>query len=130
MNSLRSILGWLSTGAAAIALVSCGGGGSDAGMGFGTGTGTGMAYAATNLISSAATPNNPYGTTKVDAHLVNGWGIAFNPNAYVWVANNGTSTSTLYDGNGVPQSLVVSIPAGSAGDAAPTGIVFNGSTDF
>jgi uncharacterized protein (TIGR03118 family) len=130
MNSLRSMLAWLAAGAAAIALVSCGGGGSDAGMGLGTGTGTGMAYAATNLISSVATPNNPYGTTKVDAHLVNGWGIAFNPNAYVWVANNGSSTSTLYDGNGVAQSLVVSIPAGSAGDAAPTGIVFNDSTDF
>jgi uncharacterized protein (TIGR03118 family) len=48
----------------------------------------------------------------------------------VWVANNGTSTSTLYDGTGVPQSLVVSIPSGAAGPANPTGIVFNGSSAF
>jgi uncharacterized protein (TIGR03118 family) len=56
---------------------------------------------------------------------VNGWGVAFNPFGFAWVADNGTGVSTLYDGNGVPQSLVVSIPGGK-----PTGIVFNGSNDF
>jgi uncharacterized protein (TIGR03118 family) len=66
----------------------------------------------------------------IDTNLVNAWGIAFNPTGFVWVADNGTSKSTLYDGNGVPQSLVVSIPAGTAGAASPTGIVYNGSTDF
>jgi uncharacterized protein (TIGR03118 family) len=60
-----------------------------------------------------------------DSDLVNAWGIAFNPNAVVWVANNGTGTSTLYDGAGTKQSLVVTIPGGS-----PTGIVFNSSADF
>ena len=60
-------------------------------------------------------PSNPYSGSNVDPNLVNAWGIAFNPQGFVWVANNGTSTSTLYDGNGVPQSLVVAIPAGSAG---------------
>ena len=59
-----------------------------------------------------------------DANLVNAWGIAFNPTGFVWVANNGTSTSTLYDGDGVPQTLVVAVPG------SPTGIVFNGSSDF
>ncbi len=67
---------------------------------------------------------------NVDRNLVNAWGIAFNPTGFVWVANQGSSTSTLYDGNGVPQTLVVAIPPGSAGAARPTGIVFNGSTDF
>ena len=61
-----------------------------------------------------------------DLKLVNPWGIAFNPSGLVWVADNGTDVSTLYDGKGTPSSLVVSIPKG-----APTGIVFNGSkTDF
>jgi uncharacterized protein (TIGR03118 family) len=61
-----------------------------------------------------------------DPNLVNAWGVAFNPFAFVWVADNATGVATLYDGNGVPQSLVVTIPGGS-----PTGIVFNGSTtDF
>ncbi|MET3134093.1 uncharacterized protein (TIGR03118 family) [Oxalobacteraceae bacterium GrIS 1.11] len=68
--------------------------------------------------------------SNTDSHLQNAWGIAFNPNGFVWVANNGTSTSTLYDGNGVPQTLIVNIPPGSAGPAAPTGIVFNAGTDF
>ena len=66
----------------------------------------------------------------IDSKLVNAWGIAFNPIGFVWVANNGSNTSTLYDGKGVPQTLVVSIPVGSSGNAAPTGIVFNSTQDF
>lgn len=73
----------------------------------------------TGLVSDTATT-----AANVDKNLVNAWGIAFNPTGFVWVNNAGTSTSTLYDGNGVPQSLVVSTPSG------PTGLVFNGSSDF
>ncbi len=124
MSLLRRFRGWFAVCAGAAALASCGGGGGDSGS-------TGAGYVATNLVSDVATtPSNPYSTTNVDGHLVNGWGIAFNPAGFVWVADNGTSTSTLYDGNGMPQSLVVSIPAGSAGSAAPTGIVFNGTGGF
>lgn len=67
-----------------------------------------------------------------DINLVNGWGVAFNPFGFVWVADNGTGLSTLYDGNGKPQSLVVKIPepAGAGGKGTPTGIVFSGSTEF
>ena len=72
----------------------------------------------------------PGAAAQTDANLVNGWGVAFNPTGFVWVADNGTGKSTLYDGNGVPQSLVVSIPPGAAGDALPTGIVFSGGADF
>lgn len=82
-------------------------------------------FAATNVVTDAGTA-----ASHVDAHLVNGWGIAFNPNGFVWVANQGTSTSTLYDGKGNVQSLVVAIPAGAGGSAGPTGIVFNGTQDF
>ncbi len=60
-----------------------------------------------------------------DANLINAWGLAFNPQGFAWVANEGTATSTLYDGSGVLQSLVVTIPLGN-----PSGIVFNGSTGF
>ena len=61
-----------------------------------------------------------------DADLVNPWGLAFNPFAFAWVADNGTGKATLYDGRGVKQKLVVNIPGGK-----PTGIVFSGSpTDF
>jgi uncharacterized protein (TIGR03118 family) len=82
-------------------------------------------YVATSLVSDGAVA-----ASHLDVNLKNGWGIAFNPSGFVWAADNKTSVSTLYDGNGVPQSLVVAIPAGAGGDAAPTGIVFNTSNDF
>ena len=66
-----------------------------------------------------------------DANLVNPWGIAFNPFGPAWIADNGTGVSTLYNGAGVPQSLVVTIPpAAGATSGNPTGIVFNGSGGF
>jgi len=77
-------------------------------------------YKSTSLVTDTTTA----GVANTDAKLVNAWGIAFNPAGFVWVANNGTGTSTLYDGNGVPQSLVVTT------QASPTGIIFNGSQDF
>lgn len=67
-----------------------------------------------------------------DKNLVNGWGLVFAPNDPVWIANNATSTSTLYDGNGAIQQLVVALPAAADGTAfQPTGIVtFAPSTQF
>jgi uncharacterized protein (TIGR03118 family) len=66
-----------------------------------------------------------------DPNLVNAWGVAFNPFGFVWVADNGTGVSTLYDGDGNPQSLVVQIPTPDAASGGnPTGIVFNGSGGF
>jgi uncharacterized protein (TIGR03118 family) len=82
-------------------------------------------FKSTILVSDGAVA-----AAHVDPNLKNAWGIAFNPKGFVWVANNGTQTATLYDGNGVPQTLVVTIPAVASGTANPTGIVFNGSTDF
>ena len=134
--------------ASALVMAACGGGGNSgfmpgfsaaggtgAAIGTGTGTGTGMApvaamsFVASNLVSDLS-GNSIYGNSSSDARLINAWGVAFNPNGFAWVANNRTSTSTLYDGNGVPQSLIVSIPPGAAGNALPTGIVFNGHQDF
>ena len=82
-------------------------------------------YAVKPLVSDGGVP-----AAFTDANLKNGWGLAFNPNGFVWVANNGSATSTLYDGNGKPQSLIVAI-AGAGGSAGkPTGIVFSGSAGF
>jgi uncharacterized protein (TIGR03118 family) len=75
----------------------------------------------------------------LDTNLVNPWGVsipAAPSTAPAWVSNNGTQTSTLYDGNGVPQPsatpLIVNLAAGAGGAAFdPTGIVANSSaTDF
>jgi uncharacterized protein (TIGR03118 family) len=88
------------------------------------------AYVSKTLVGDSA------GTgMTTDAKLVNPWGIVFGKGAPVWIANNGTQTSTLYDGNGVPEpatgALVVTLPPDPSGKGFnPTGIVFNGSTDF
>jgi len=87
-------------------------------------------FVATNLVSDLPVANTLYANANADPTLVDAWGVVFNPRAFVWVANRSSSTSTLYDGAGVPQSLVVSIPPGTAGSARPTGIVFNGHSDF
>jgi uncharacterized protein (TIGR03118 family) len=83
----------------------------------------------TNLVSDV--PN----LAKVtDPNLVNPWGITPNPNpgGVFWIADNGTGLSTLYDGDGNINPLVVTIPSPdpAAGPAAPTGIVHNSSSDF
>ena len=60
-----------------------------------------------------------------DPNLKNAWGMVFNPHSDVWVSDTGSGVSTLYDGSGNPESLVVKIPGGS-----PTGIVYNQSSGF
>jgi uncharacterized protein (TIGR03118 family) len=66
-----------------------------------------------------------------DSNLVNAWGLALNPFGVAWVADNGQGVSTLYDGDGNPQSLVVQIPTPDADTGGnPTGIVYNGSNAF
>ncbi|WP_075794829.1 TIGR03118 family protein [Massilia putida] len=109
-------------------VASCGGGGDDHPMT--TPPVVMPPVVASAFTTTALVTDQASGAAHTDTHLVNAWGLAFNPTAFVWVANNGTSTSTLYDGNGVPQTLVVAIPAGTAGAAGVTGIVFNGTTDF
>jgi uncharacterized protein (TIGR03118 family) len=68
----------------------------------------------------------------VDPNLVNAWGIAFNFVGFVWTSDNKTGLSTLYDGDGVPNPLVVTIPSppGDTGPGEVSGIVFNGSPVF
>lgn len=66
-----------------------------------------------------------------DPLAVNGWGLARGAGTPWWVANQGSGWSTLYDGKGVKQSLVVAVPpAANTFVGQPTGLVFNGSGDF
>ncbi len=84
-------------------------------------------YLQHNLVSDGGVA-----ATHTDLNLVNPWGLVFNPGGFWWVADNGTGVSTLYDNNGLVQSLVVQIPppTGSNDTAAPTGIVLNTTNDF
>jgi uncharacterized protein (TIGR03118 family) len=80
-----------------------------------------------NLVSDSAAVR----AENRDPNLVNAWGLAFNPYAVAWVADNGTGVSTLYDGEGKPQSLVVTIPPGPGGGGGdPTGTTFYGGPGF
>jgi uncharacterized protein (TIGR03118 family) len=67
----------------------------------------------------------------VDPNLVNPWGMAASATGVIWVSNNGTGTSTLYDQDGRALPLVVEIPTAARNREGgnPTGIVFN-DTEF
>ncbi|MBV9921380.1 MAG: hypothetical protein JOY78_11085, partial [Pseudonocardia sp.] len=79
------------------------------------------AYVETVIVS-----DQPNVAPVTDPNLVNPWGIAFGPTTPLWVANNGTSTSTLYSTNNGPTRLPLVVST----QPAPTGIVFNDTKDF
>jgi uncharacterized protein (TIGR03118 family) len=64
--------------------------------------------------------------------LASTWGLAVTNLGTIWVANEGTSTSTVYDLAGTPGMPVVTIPppGGLAGQNPPTGVVFNSTKSF
>lgn len=84
-------------------------------------------YTQHNLVSDGSIPAD-----HTDSNLVNPWGMAFSATGPWWVSDNHTGRSTLYDGAGVANSLVVRIPGadGMPASGAATGVVFNGSNNF
>jgi uncharacterized protein (TIGR03118 family) len=83
-------------------------------------------YQQRNLVSDS----NSIPAEHHDPRLINAWGLAFNPFGVAWVADNGTGFSTLYDGDGKPQSLIVTIPGAGTDSGNPTGTVFYGGPAF
>lgn len=76
-------------------------------------------YTQTSLVSDI-----PGMGTFTDAHLVNPWGLSRSANSYWWASDEATGVSTLYNGTGAIQSLVVTVPpASGAGTGTPTGTV-------
>ena len=91
----------------------------------------GQHYTQTNLVSNAS------GVAPVtDPQLINPWGISRGSGSPWWVSDNATGFSTLYNGEGGKQSLIVTIPPADPTNkntptGTPTGTIFNGSqTDF
>jgi uncharacterized protein (TIGR03118 family) len=85
-------------------------------------------YSWTNLQSDI-----PGVAQHVDSNLVNPWGMATpTANGPIWVSDNGTGVSTLYNPDGTARSLIVTIPtaARNRGTANPTGVVFNNTASF
>ena len=77
-------------------------------------------YAQHNFVSDGAVSAD-----HVDAALVNAWGLVASATSPWWVADNGTDSSTLYNGN---TGATLALRVGVAG--APTGVVFNGGASF
>ncbi|HEV3385908.1 MAG TPA: TIGR03118 family protein [Gemmata sp.] len=91
----------------------------------------GQHYTQTNLVS------NEVGVAPVtDPQLINPWGISRSSGSPWWVSDNATGFSTLYNGAGAKQSLIVTIPPADPNNkktptGTPTGTIFNGSqTEF
>ncbi len=83
----------------------------------------GLQYSATTLVKNTG--------KNGDTQLINPWGLVYGPNAPFWLSDQGSGLSTLYTGTGAKQSLVVTIPSATgSGLGSPTGIVYNGSTEF
>src|SRR3954467_10714402 len=64
------------------------------------------AFTETDLVSNGAVA-----AQHTDPKLVNPWGVAITKSGAIWVADNGTGVTTLYDQNGNPSPPVVTIPA-------------------
>jgi uncharacterized protein (TIGR03118 family) len=81
----------------------------------------------TNLISDGFVA-----AEKTDANLINPWGVSFSPTSPFWISENNsgvTSIDSLNSGgtltvNAIPP-ITIAPPAPGAGDATPTGQVFN-----
>jgi uncharacterized protein (TIGR03118 family) len=91
----------------------------------------GQHYTQTNLVSNEA------GVAPVnDPQLINPWGISRGSGSPWWVSDQRTGLSTLYNGAGAKESLVVVIPPADPNNkktptGTPTGTIFNSSqTDF
>jgi len=80
-----------------------------------------------NLVAN----NDEYDAPTVEPKLVNAWGLAWAPSGIAWVNSEDGHVSALFNGEGVAPRIPVNIP-GPGGPAMgnPTGIVFNGTTDF
>jgi uncharacterized protein (TIGR03118 family) len=87
----------------------------------------GTGYTETKLVSNLALV-----AVNQDPNLQGPWGLALSATSPFWVANQADGVATLYNGAGIVQALVVTIPPPSGGNppSHPTGIVFNGSSDF
>ncbi|HWO34975.1 MAG TPA: TIGR03118 family protein, partial [Candidatus Acidoferrum sp.] len=91
----------------------------------------GQHYTQTNLVS-----NTSGGAPASDPQLINSWGLSRGSGSAWWVSDNATGFSTLYNGAGAKQSLIVTIPPADPNNkntptGTPTGTISNGSqTDF
>jgi uncharacterized protein (TIGR03118 family) len=101
----------------------------------GTALAAGSRHAAAGVHRSSAKAGNAYRVKRLvadqaghaaatDPNLVNAWGLAAGPTTPWWVNAADRDKSLIYDGTGAIIPLVVDVAGG------PTGLVFNGGSDF
>lgn len=90
-----------------------------------------IAASAQSYTVSALTSDLSGKANHTDPLLKNAWGLAYAPGGAFWVSDEASGWSTLYDSSGIVQSLKVLIPSASgSGSGTPTGLVYNGSSEF
>lgn len=84
-------------------------------------------FTQTNLVSDL-----PGMAPRIDANLLNPWGMTLGLNSGLWISLNGSGKSTSLDGTGQPVAPgTITIPGpGGSGASAPTGVVTNATTGF
>jgi uncharacterized protein (TIGR03118 family) len=88
------------------------------------------AIAATNFVQHNLVADTAGVADNTDPYLIGAWGISASPTSPFWISNTGNGTSTLYNTAGVPNQLVVTVPASAYAPqgtiGSPTGQVWNG----
>src|SRR5260370_28490789 len=85
----------------------------------------GQHYTQTNLVSNA-----PGIAPVTDPQLINPWGVSRGSGSPWWISDNATGLSTLYNGAGANQSLIITIPPPHPNNkktptVTPTGAILN-----
>jgi uncharacterized protein (TIGR03118 family) len=87
---------------------------------------TAPAFIQDNLVSDGFVPAD-----HVDPNLVNPWGVAASATGPLWVSDNGTGVTTIYNGTGAAvtvaghTAITIAAPPGQSDPSSPTGQVFN-----
>ena len=78
------------------------------------------------------TSNQMGGAPNINPQLINAWGLVQLGTSPVWLSDNGSGLSTLYNGTGKQLPLIVVVPGFAGAQGTPTGIVGNtgAATDF
>jgi uncharacterized protein (TIGR03118 family) len=87
-----------------------------------------QSFSMVNVVASEAS----FTGARVDAHLLNGWGIAFSPTGTAWISSPGDHSTVIYNGLTGAQAIApVTIPThGATTGGIPTGQIFNGGPGF
>lgn len=103
------------TCALSLACAGCGGGGTSLPK---------LPFTRTRLVADTS------GAATLDANLTNPWGLAFTAAGPLWVADNGTGLSTVYNASGAKQALQVVVNGLNGAAGKPTGVVVNETSAF